>query len=79
MRRFDKKINIAKANLLTEQRYLNESINQRDIQILIDAQNSLRDIQEDSIFSGKLSDQENWTLMMARQVCKKLENKLVGP
>ena len=77
MRRFDKKTNITNANVLAEQRYINEGVSQRDIQVLIDAQHSIRDIQYDSIFAGKLSLEEMKILTAAGDICKGLEAKLV--
>ncbi len=78
MRTYDKKKNIAKANLLAEQRYINEGASQRDIQILIDAQVSLRDIQYDSVFAGTLGLEEMKILTAAYDICKNLEAKLIG-
>jgi hypothetical protein len=78
MRRFDKKTNITKANILAEQRHITEGISQRDIQILIDAQNSIRDIQYDSIFAGKLSLEEMKILTAAGDICKTLETRLMN-
>jgi hypothetical protein len=76
MRRFDKKTNITKANILAEQRYITEGVSQMDVQLIVDAQNSLQGLMEDSIFASKLSGNDVMILRMAFELCQRLESQL---
>ncbi len=82
MRRFDKKQNIDKVNLLIENNYFSSvggmSVSQLDIKNLVDAMHSLHEILNDSVLLKLLNEEQIKALHAAHQVCVHMDMRIMS-